>query len=260
MEENEVDAREDGSAGSVEKEIKEEVVEVSVSNEGGQDPLRETGKSVLSEGNAAGESENVVSTEEEAGGENGAVVPEEDTKEEIEIQLSPEDIKPAVECILYMSENPIPDKKIARILKIKTEEVREAIAGLIDERNSASSGLEVGEVAGGYILRTKPKFGQWLKKFSRILKRPRLSVAALETLAIIAYKQPITRAEIEGIRGVNVDAIMKTLLEKNLINAVGRKEVIGRPLLYGTTDEFLRYFGLKDLTVLPSPSEIKKLT
>ena len=114
------------------------------------------------------------------------------------------------------------------------------------------------EIAGGYQILTKTDFAEWIKKFNLIKLSARLSRAAVETLAIIAYKQPIIRPEIEVIRGVNVEGILKNLLDRRLIKILGRKDVPGKPLLYGTTKEFLQYFGLKDLSELPTLKEFKE--
>jgi hypothetical protein len=114
-------------------------------------------------------------------------------------------------------------------------------------------------MAGGHLLVTRPEHAEWVGRLLRGRKRVRLSRAALETMAIIAYKQPVTKVEIEAIRGVDSGAVLTTLLERNLITIRGRSKVVGRPLLYGTTAEFLDYFGLKDLTELPRPEELRAL-
>ena len=114
------------------------------------------------------------------------------------------------------------------------------------------------EIAGGYQIVTHPSYLPWIKKFKNTSTSNKLSMAALESLAIIAYNQPIIKAELEHIRGVNSDGVMKTLLDRRLIKIMGRKEVPGKPLLYGTTREFLQYFGLKDLTELPTIKELSR--
>jgi segregation and condensation protein B len=126
---------------------------------------------------------------------------------------------------------------------------------LIQEYKVRNTGLLIVEIANGYQMVTNPEYAEWVKKFRSSHMSSRLSIPALETLAIIAYRQPIIRAEIEQIRGVNSDSAIRTLLEKRLIKILGRKEVPGRPFLYGTTREFLQYFGLKDLTELPTLKE-----
>jgi segregation and condensation protein B len=113
-------------------------------------------------------------------------------------------------------------------------------------------GLEVREIAGGYQLRTKSEFGQWVKKFHKMRRSTRLSQASLETLSIVAYRQPITRQEIEDIRGVDSTGPVKTLLDKNLIKSMGRKKVPGKPMTFGTSGKFLEYFGLVKLSDLPT--------
>jgi segregation and condensation protein B len=130
---------------------------------------------------------------------------------------------------------------------------------VIDERlREYEFPYQVREVGGGYVLSTKPDYAPWIRKlYAPKTKTAKLSQAALETLAVVAYKQPVTRAEIEGIRGVNVDSTLKTLLEKRLVEIVGYKDVIGKPATYGTTGEFLLHFGLNTLTDLPSIEELR---
>ena len=128
-----------------------------------------------------------------------------------------------------------------------SKEVERIIRELINEYQSKDSGLLVVEVAGGVQMVTNPVCSPWVKKLLSTSVPRKLTQSSLETLAIIAYKQPIIKAEIEAIRGVNSDGVVKTLLERRLVKMLGRKEVPGRPLMYGTTNEFLHYFGLKDL-------------
>lgn len=162
-----------------------------------------------------------------------------------------------IEIILFTSGDPVPLKTIKEITGFPEEEIKDLIHELINEYNLRNGGIIIKEIAEGYQFITNPAYSEWTKKIKRNVASGKLSMASLETLAIIAYKQPVTKAEIEEIRGVNSDGVIKTLLEKRLINIVGKKDVLGKPLLYGTTKEFLQYFGLKDLTELPT---IKKFT
>ncbi len=169
-----------------------------------------------------------------------------------------EKIKLIIEALLFVSHEPLTEKRLAEVLEgIDKESIREALGELRKEYREKEN-LEIREVAGGYQIFTRPDYAPWIEKLHRT--RPtRLSQAALETLAIIAYNQPIIRAEIESIRGVDTSGVLYTLLEKNLIKILGRKKVIGRPLLYGITDDFLKYFGLKDISELPSIKEVKEM-
>ena len=143
---------------------------------------------------------------------------------------------------------------------LSREEIRSAIVELLAEYRSDQRGIEIKEVAGGYKMATKPEHHEAVRQFVKTLKPPvRLSLAALETLAVVAYRQPVTLPEIQEVRGVNATAVVKTLLEKKLITTAGRMDVIGRPILYRTTRDFLFQFGLKDLSELPSLKEFEEL-
>ncbi|GAW93912.1 SMC-Scp complex subunit ScpB [Calderihabitans maritimus] len=163
--------------------------------------------------------------------------------------------KAVIECLLFVAREPLTLKTIGEIVGMKEKEVRQLLEELMQSYNNGSHGIRLLEVANGYQFCTRPEFASYIEK----LYQPQiqmLSKAALETLAIIAYKQPITRAEIETIRGVKSDRVISTLLERRLIQEVGRREGPGRPILYGTTDEFLRSFGLKSLEELPNLEEL----
>lgn len=165
--------------------------------------------------------------------------------------------KCAVECLLFVAGEPLTAEEIAAVLNCTELET----AGLLDELcadyAAAERGLQIIEVAGGYQLSTKSEYAHYLEKLA-ISQREKssLSQAALETLSVVAYKQPVTRIEIEAIRGVRVDKSLNNLLEMELIYEVGRKETIGRPILYGTTRKFLQSFGLNDLNELPQLPEV----
>lgn len=166
----------------------------------------------------------------------------------------------AIEALLFISEKPLLLEQIKTALEgLDTPKIREVILELKNEYENGSRGLCIEEVAGGFRMVTSPDAAPVLKKFYKQRDAQRLSVQALETLAIIAYKQPVTRLDVESLRGVNVDGVVKTLLEKNLIRIAGKKDIIGRPFVYGTTRQFLEYFGLKSLDDLPKLEEFTKI-
>ena len=181
-------------------------------------------------------------------------------------------LKAQLEAIVYAAETPISLEQIVQLVKetIITEgvsdeaeiksRVRSSLEELIGEYGSADHGIEIRQVAGGYRMSTKPEQHEVVRSFAKSLKPPiRLSLPALETLAVIAYKQPVTVPEINDIRGVDSGGVIGTLLDRKLITTAGRKQVIGRPILYKTTKEFLMRFGLKDVNELPSMEEFEKL-
>ena len=164
-------------------------------------------------------------------------------------------LKGAIEALLFSSPAPLTLKKIADILEVPTKDLREPLLKLIEEYQGNNHGVIIREVAGGFKMFTRPEFACFINKLKRSKKR-RLSRPALETLAIVAYRQPITHGEIKEIRGVEVREILHTLLERKLIRVVGKRKGVGHPLLYGTTQEFLQYFGLKSLEELPRVEEL----
>jgi segregation and condensation protein B len=152
------------------------------------------------------------------------------------------------------------DETVRAFKKVKEDDVAAALAQLAKEHEEAKRSYRLVCVAGAWQFVTQPEFAPWLKALVGVKARPpRLSQPALETLSIIAYRQPITRAEVEQIRGVNVDGTMQTLTERGLVEAVGRAEVVGRPMTYGTTALFLEYFGLRALEDLPAADELRKI-
>jgi segregation and condensation protein B len=170
-----------------------------------------------------------------------------------------ENIKAILEAIILAAEAPLALEKICLILEnVEKTEVKKNIEQLIAEYNDRQSGICLVEVAGGFQFRTRPELSSWVKKLKGT-KQASLSPAALETLAIVAYRQPIVKAEIEDIRGVDVSAPLKGLLEKKLVRIVGRKDVPGKPIIYGTTKKFLEVFNLNDLSGLPTLREMKEL-
>jgi len=161
-----------------------------------------------------------------------------------------------LESVLFACAEPVTLVRLAEVVAGPSRgELRAALAALMERAERERRGLRLVEVAGGYQFRTAPEHAEWVRRLFQ--QRPwRLTRATLETLAIVAYKQPITRAEIEAIRGVDVDSVIASLLTRKLVKIVGRKEVIGRPLLYGTTRQFLEVFGLRDLAALPGLAEV----
>jgi len=169
-------------------------------------------------------------------------------------------LKPMVEAIVYLAEEPVTAAQIAAVIEQPAEVAERLLAELMAEYAAPSRGLMIREVAGGYKMGTKPEHHDVIRRFVKSLKPPlKLSLAALETLATIAYKQPITAPEIMAIRGVQGAGVLKTLLDRKLIVAAGRKNVVGRPVLYKTSKEFLVQFGLKDLSELPTLKEFEEL-
>src|SRR6058998_3669482 len=181
-------------------------------------------------------------------------------------------LKPKLEAIIYAAETPITLDQIVQLVRDSVmaegaaddtevrSRVRAALEELLADYSAADHGIEIRQVAGGYRMSTKPEQHDAVRAFAKSLKPPiRLSLPALETLAVIAYKQPVTVPEISEIRGVDSSGVIATLLERKLITTAGRKAVVGRPILYKTTKEFLLRFGLKDVNELPSMEEFEKL-
>ena len=165
-------------------------------------------------------------------------------------------IKNIIEAMLFVSDKPLFLSEIKIVLEgPDANEIKDVIAELANEFETHGRALRIKEIAGGYQIVTDPVLVSWLKKLYKTAGADRLSGPSLETLAIIAYKQPATKPEIEAIRGVNVDGVLKTLIEKNLVKIMGRRETVGRPIIYGTTQEFLQYFGLNSLDELPKLEE-----
>jgi segregation and condensation protein B len=174
--------------------------------------------------------------------------------------MTPQDIQAALEAIIYAADEPATLDQIAKALGVEKAEARAALDLLVANYQTDDRGIEVRKVAGGWKFYTKAQHHDVVRKFIKSLQPPlRLTMPALETLAVVAYKQPATIPEINEIRGVNVGGVIKTLLEKRLITTAGRKEVIGRPILYRTSKQFLMRFGLFDLDELPSLKEFEAL-
>ncbi|MGH9716701.1 MAG: SMC-Scp complex subunit ScpB [Candidatus Acidiferrales bacterium] len=176
------------------------------------------------------------------------------------MSIEPQEIQAALEAIIYAADEPATLDHIANALGVEKTIARAALDLLTAAYQTDDRGIEIRKVAGGWKFYTKPQHHDAVRKFIKSLQPPlRLTMPALETLAVIAYKQPVTAPEINEIRGVNVGGVIKTLLEKRLITTAGRKEVIGRPILYRTSKQFMMRFGLSDLDELPSLKEFEQL-
>ena len=182
-------------------------------------------------------------------------------RESVESQEQDKGLQAAVEAIVYVADEPVTVEQIAAALGgVSHESVREALRRLAERYRADDHGIEVREIAGGYKMYTKPEHHETVRRFVKELTPPlKFSMAALETLATVAYRQPITLPEIQQIRGVDATAAVKTLLDRKLVATSGRKHVIGRPLLYRTTKEFLMQFGLSRVDELPSIEEFEEL-
>ncbi len=173
--------------------------------------------------------------------------------------MNTDELKAIVESLIFVSESPLSINEIKKILEGEDKpRLKQVLEELVAEYRQMNRGFSLQEVAGGYQFRTRPEFSPWIKRLNRI-QPSRLSQPAMETLAIIAYKQPILRSELERIRGVDVGGVLNTLLLRKLIKILGRKNAPGRPLVYGTTREFLEAFSLKDISELPTLRELKEL-
>jgi segregation and condensation protein B len=167
-------------------------------------------------------------------------------------------VESVVEAILFASDEPLPEARLANIVETNAKQIRQHINSLNDKYEASNNAFRIEKIAGGYQMLTLSSYNHWLKQLLRVRSDNKLSPAALETLAIIAYKQPIIRADIEAIRGVSVGEVIRSLCYKGLVKIVGRAEVLGRPMLYGTTKKFLEVFGLNTLKDLPKIDELKK--
>ncbi|MCH7646714.1 MAG: SMC-Scp complex subunit ScpB [Nitrospinae bacterium] len=164
--------------------------------------------------------------------------------------------KQIIEALLFAADQPI---TLAQMAELGPEDVEKASLRVMLEELAEDydgRGVQLKEVAGGWQLSTRPEYGEWVRRMHHVESRAKLSRAALDTLAIVVYRQPITKTEVEALRGVDSSGVLKTLLERRLIKILGRKRVVGRPILYGSSREFLQYFGLSDLTDLPRPEDL----
>ncbi|TAN45504.1 MAG: SMC-Scp complex subunit ScpB [Nitrospirae bacterium] len=166
--------------------------------------------------------------------------------------------KSVIEVLLFIAGEPVSVSSLSKATGLNESDVRQTVNQLASEFKDRDSGILIAEIADGYQMLTVPEMSLWIKKFKNINQSNKLSQPALETLAIIAYKQPITKVEIDQLRGLNSDGAVKSLVDKHLIKIIGKKETPGRPFLYGTTKEFLQYFGLKNLSDLPPINDFLK--
>jgi segregation and condensation protein B len=169
------------------------------------------------------------------------------------------ELKAIVEALIFASPEPVTIKSLAKLLDTEPKEEIAAAIEALRQDYDRPGGLMFVEVAGGYQIVTRPEFHEWVRRLFHERTTQKLSVASLETLAVIAYRQPVTAPEISEIRGVNAAGVLGTLVERHLVKVVGRKPVVGRPFLYGTTREFLDRFGLNDLTDLPKVEDMSEL-
>jgi segregation and condensation protein B len=176
-------------------------------------------------------------------------------EQEQEIETTVESV---VEAVLFASDEPLSEARLANIVETSVKQVRQCIENLNGKYRTNNNAFRIEQIAGGYQMLTLSPYNYWLKKLLRARSDSKLSPAAVETLAIIAYKQPVMRADIEVVRGVATGEVIRTLCYKGLVKIVGRAEVLGRPMLYGTTKKFLEVFGLNTLKDLPKIEELKK--
>lgn len=181
-----------------------------------------------------------------------------ETTEE-KIIRTPTELVAIVEALIFVADEPISTRTLADVLEEEKDSIQAAIEQLQSEYEGRDSGLQIREIAGGWQLGTRTEYHEEVRKFLKTRPNAKLSLASLETLAVIAYKQPVTVPEILEIRGVQSASAIKTLLDRRLIVAKGRKEAVGRPMQYGTSKDFLVQFGLKDLTELPSIEDFEDL-
>jgi segregation and condensation protein B len=214
-------------------------------------------------GTLLGESEETAPETQESAQKDEAAAPVSESPTETQAQEAerPPELVPTVEsvleAILFATDEPLTDSKLAGIVETTAKQVRESIEHLNAKYAAENHAFRIEQIAGGYQMLTLNTYNPWLKKMLRVRSDNKLSPAAMETLAIIAYKQPIIRADIEAIRGVAVGEVIRNLMYKGLVKITGRAEILGRPILYGTTKKFLEVFGLNSLKDLPKAEELK---
>src|SRR6185369_16981867 len=221
-----------------------------------QEPLESPDEAALNE-EASRELAAMVAEVEAATGAESGSEEEEDPNVAPQSQAERSGI---IEALIFVSDEPLTLKTIAGVLKEDKNVVEDSVKALAEEFNARNSGLQLREVAGGWQFATRPEHHEYVRRLLRTRPSAKLTIASLETLAVIAYRQPVTVPEILEIRGVQSPSAIKTLLDKKLIVAKGRKETIGRPMMYGTSKDFLLQFGLKDLTELPSVEDFQDLS
>jgi segregation and condensation protein B len=204
--------------------------------------------------------ENPMTEEHEQQPEEQQLETQAEIENKIDLSQPPADVtvESVTEAVLFASDEPLREARLADIVGTSASQIRQHIDNLNNKYQANNNAFRIEQIAGGYQMMTLSPYNHWLQKLLRARDSGKLSPAALETLAIIAYKQPIIRADIETIRGVAVGEIIRTLMYKGLVKIIGRAEVVGRPLLYGTTKKFLEVFGLNSLKDLPKIEELKK--
>jgi segregation and condensation protein B len=174
--------------------------------------------------------------------------------------METKELQGILEAIIYVAEDPIKPEQFKEIIPDESvDNIESALKNLVQEFNTRPGGMLIREVAGGFRMTTRPEHHEFIRAYLKSRPNAKLSMAALETLAVVAYKQPVTLAEVLAIRGKKSSSALQTLLEKKLVTIVGRKQVMGRPILYGTSKEFLIHFGLKDLSELPTLEEFSQM-
>jgi segregation and condensation protein B len=226
-------------------------------NEDNQERLETSDEAALNE-EASRELAALLAEVESAGGSEGDIGEEDDAL--VYAPQSQAERAAIIEALVFVSEEPLSLKAIAGVLKEDRDVVEETVKGLAEEFNARNGGLQLREVAGGWQFATRPEYHEYVRRLLRTRPSAKLTIASLETLAVIAYRQPVTVPEILEIRGVQSPSAIKTLLDKKLIVAKGRKETVGRPMMYGTSKDFLLQFGLKDLSELPSVEDFQDLS
>jgi segregation and condensation protein B len=221
-----------------------------------QEPLESPDEAALNE-EASRELAAMVAEVEAVTGAEGESEEEEDPNVAPQSQAERSGI---IEALIFVSDDPLTLKTIAGVLKEEKALVEESVKALAEEFNARNGGLQLREVAGGWQFATRPEHHEYVRRLLRTRPSAKLTIASLETLAVIAYRQPVTVPEILEIRGVQSPSAIKTLLDKKLIVAKGRKDAVGRPMMYGTSKDFLLQFGLKDLTELPSVEDFQDLS
>lgn len=206
---------------------------------------------------AEGDEEAEDSAEQEESAEEGDKAQEEQSQVE-ETETEVPTVESVIEAILFATDEPLTDNRLASIVETTGKQVRQCIEALNEKYEQNHNAFRIEQIAGGHQMLTLSTYNTWLRKMLRVRSDNKLSPAAMETLAIVAYKQPVIRVDIEAIRGVAVGEVVRSLMYKGLVKIVGRAEILGRPMLYGTTKKFLEVFGLNSLKDLPKAEELKK--
>ncbi len=242
-----------------EPEVTDEQYEEDQAGDSQQSETEETAEAADKSTAEAGDDESTAEEKDETDGSGRGNKSEKQQEPGIEPEEDFEvTMQSVVEAVLFASDEPLTDARLANIAEATTKQVRQAVKDLNQMYRSNGHAFRIDRIAGGNQMMTLSPYNHWLKKMLHARSDSKLSPAALETLAIVAYKQPIIRADIEAIRGVAVGEVMRSLMYKGLVKIVGRAELVGRPMLYGTTKKFLEVFGLNSLKDLPKIEELKK--